>query len=687
MKHNSYDVFNKIKKPLMPNIKQTIVICALTLLSINSFALEWSPRLESAKQGEFREPMETFRIHINANVPVKILQSLSLELDNIDVTAMVSRKGEYAYFTPAQPLEWGAHVLRLVEYAEDGSILEKGYWQFEVRRSTVFQEVDYAADISLMATQRIADKNIGVPEQDGFTAQGSGAFQGRIADDDWEITGSLDLIYNSEQEQTTHNQEMDLGEFLISGQHQSNQINIGHHSLAQNSLVLEGFHRRGISASMGFDSINSAAAGFVLRSEEVIGFKQGLGVSDSNNTVNGVVWESQPVSDNPEQLYISATYLTGKSDKVGETVGVEQADQEGQAFSLLADSTLLDQQLRLRAEFASSSIDIITADITDTDIVNGKGDAMSFLASFNPQPISDDNQIYWNTGIEVSEVDSLFNSIANPNLPNDKTLNRIFLNLDWSGISTQLSSAKETDNVDEDASKPQIETRVNQLLLNYSLTEEPDENSLFYRIGTPSFSIQWSDTAQDQKKAATVITEDLDITNNMMMFAANFSKETWSWGWAYSEGEQIDNITPANNSISWTRDLNANIQINENLVITPAIQSQSTDTVFDNSSTDTNLYDIGFQLLVTDTITGQLNVNQSITDSDSAGNPQDTTISTASFQFSWNWIEAKNTQPGFDITLSGTYQDTQDSIAPGNNLETYQMFISLVMSLPLSSAE
>jgi len=674
----------------MKKTTHILATLAFTLMPLTSFALEWSPQLNKAKQGEYREPMEEFSINIPGSVPIEILQTLALELDNIDVTAMVSREGTYAKFTPAQPLEWGKHILRLVEYADDGSISEKGFWEFEVRRSSMFREADYAADINLVASQRVADKNLvptGTEEPNGFTGQGGAVFQARVADEDWEVTGSMDLIYNSEKNQTSNNRELDLGEYLITGKRNSTQINIGQHSLTQSSLVMEGFYRRGVSASTSFEKINSAASGFVLRSEELIGFRQGLGVSDSNNTVNGIIWESQPFTDNPEQLYVSATYLSGKSNKIGAAIGAEQAKQNGNAFSLVADSTLLDQQLRLRAEVASSTIDIITANTTDTDIINGKGDAIAFLASYNPQPASEESTLFWNTGIEFSEVDTLFNSIANPNLPNDKTLNRLFFNVDWAGISTQLSTAKETDNVDKDTTKPQIETLLNQLVLNYTLTEEPEKDSLFDTIGTPSLSVQWANTSQSQIRAATIVTEDLDIESDMLSLAANFSKDTWSWGWSYSESDQANKIDPTQDSVTWTRDMNANYQFSEEVVITPTIQSQSSDIAFDGSSTDTNLYNLGLQFIFSDTTSGQFNLNQSITESNSISSPQDTNIATASFQFTWNWIIAKNNKPGFDIALTGTYQDTQDNITPANDLETYQMFLSLVMSLPLSSAE
>ena len=165
-------------------------------------------------------------------------------------------------------------------------------------------------------------------------------------------------------------------------------------------------------------------------------------------------------------------------------------------WSIVADSTMLDRQLRFRAEMASSKTDIVTADIADIDLIDAKGDAIAFLATYTPQSISADTTFFWNTGLEFSEVDSLFNSIANPNLPNDKTLQRLFFNADWSGISAQLSAAKETDNVDNDETRPEIETKHNQLLLNYSLTELPQPSSFFDVVGLPSFSLQWGNTTQ-----------------------------------------------------------------------------------------------------------------------------------------------------------------------------------------------
>jgi hypothetical protein len=356
-----------------------VISTVLLITPLSVFALEWSPQLEPAKEEAFRQPTETFRIKIPDSISVETLQTLALELDNIDVTAMVTREANYAVFTPIQPITWGNHTLRLVEYAEDGSIFEKGFWTFEVRTQSGIRETDFSANINLSANSRIADNNIGIPEPDKFTSQGSASLQGKIAGQEWNVSGNMDLIYDSQQ--TGNNRELDLGEYLITAQNRSTQLYLGHHSLSQTSLAMQNFHRRGASASKGFASINSSVTGFILRTEQISGFTHGLGISDSDNAVYGLLLENQPISSSPELLYLSATYLSGKSNKVGASVGAAQADQNGETWSLVADSTLLEQQLRVRAEFASSTTDIITADTTDTDLINAQGDAIAFLAT------------------------------------------------------------------------------------------------------------------------------------------------------------------------------------------------------------------------------------------------------------------------------------------------------------------
>lgn len=670
----------------------------LTLLTAAAMPVhaDWAPQLQGPAQGEFRDPMEAFRILIPSSVPLDVLKTLALELDSIDVTAMVSRDGEYASFAPIQPLEWGLHTLRLVEYADDGSIIERGYWTFEVRRSSAFREIDYAADINLTASQRVADKFDLLPgeeEPNGFTGQGSAAFQGRVADDDWEATGRMDLIYNSEKALTSNGDSLDMGEYLFTASVPEQQLsgNLGHHSLSQNSLIMEGFHRRGISGGVGISSLNSSVSGFAMRAEQVAGFQQGLGLSDPHNRVDGVIWESQPISSDPQKLYVAATYLSGESDQIGESTGAEASDQSGDAWSLVADSTILGQQLRVRGEVAGTTIDRVTADPGDVDLLNESADAYALSATWTPQQMDADSRFFWNAGLETSQIGTYFISLANPNLPSDKKLERVFFNADWNGVSAQLSTAKETDNVDDLADRPRIETLLNQLALNYSLAETPPPGSLFDTLGVPSVTLQYSDTSQKQIKAVLdsfgfPIYEDFHLVGDVQAIATGFNKATWSWGWMFSRSQQESKIDPSQRQITYSRDLNANIQLGQKVVIQPALQSQTTQTAFDAGTSDTDIISLGTQFLFTDTVNGQLYLNQASTSSNQAG-ISDTDTNTVSMQFTWNWILPKNKKPGFDVMLTGSYQDVAYADPAATDSKTYQVFLSLVMKLPISSAE
>lgn len=643
------------------------------------------PQLIGAANTEFHEPLGRIQIQIPSNVPQETLKTLAFELDNIDISEMMVMQGSFLFFTPVQPLSWGKHVLRLVEYAEDGSIFERGFWEIQVRESTIFQKIDHSVEGNLLVSQRLFDKNIGVPKPRALSARGSVTLNSRASNEDWIITGNTDLIANSERSQTMHDRALDIGEYLVTARSETSQLNLGHHSIGQNNLLLDSFYRRGFSASTGIDAANSTATAFVMRSEEVIGVEDGLGLSDPGNLISGASWESQLQLEDSEQLYLSATYLSGNRNKFSESVGATQSDQKGDAWSLVADTTLNSQQLRLRFEYAESVNDIITADLNDVDIIDGEGKAHSFLATYSPLAESENQTFFWNTGIESREVSTLFSSIANSNLPSDKSLIRLFFNANWSEVSAQFLSANETDNVDRDNNRAQFETDLKQLALTYSAMEKPAQGSLFDTLGRPTFSLQRSEIDQGRIKDALVPTEDLQIATDTSALSANFIKEKWNWGWSYSRSNEENKINPAVNTTTLVHDLNASARINSQLELESAAQFLNTRFAADGSNADTVFFGLGINYAFSKSVSGQFNLSQSSTNSESIFNLQDSEEVTTDFQVAWNWILAKNNKPGFDVSLSGIYQDTQDHLVTGNNLETYQVFINLIMTLPQNS--
>lgn len=660
--------------------KVVLSIIAISIIPTTSFALDWPPQLIQIEDSYFRTPQDVIQIELPEGVTDNIYKTLAFELDDIDITAMVIRTGTTSYYKPVQPLRWGKHVFRLVAHEDDGSILEKGYWVFEVRDSAVFQAIDYSLDSNLTVSQRIADKNIGVPEPVSLSSQGTAVLLENMSNEDWDLNGNVNLIYNNESEKTHSYKELDIEEHLITSRNDTAQLSPDHHNIEQNNLVIDNFYRRYLSDSMRIDSVNSTATGFVMRTEEVTGTKKGFGISDPDNAVTGISWENQPFANKPETLYFSGTYLSAKNNSVTESVGAIQTSQKGETWGLVADSTLNNQQLRLRAEYAESVSDVITDNVNDD-----KGTATSFLVTYRPQMKDARSSFFWDTGVEHSEVSTLFSSLANPKLPGDKNLNRIFLNTNWTNVNAQLLTAKETNNVDDDYAKPQIETLLYQAILNYSPIASPERGSIFYIFGRPSFSLKFNKTEKDQIKQALLSTTDLKVNTGTSAFSAAFSKEKWNWSWLTSRSEQEDKVNSLNSSTTWLHSLNAKIKANNRFDIKPNIVSQKTNFTTDDSNADNMLLSLNLDYLFANDLKGQLYLKHSSTNSDSSVIMQDVELATVGYDVAWNWVSAKNNRPGLDVIFRGIYQDKKDTFVASNNLDSYEISIGITMILPSST--
>ncbi len=658
------------------------------MLLCRPVSADWFPELEQANT--YFTPTQGFRIYLPPEMPNEVLPTLVLELDNIDVTAMVSYQGNYAVFTPVTPLQYGKHVLRLVEYADDGGINEKAYWEIDVRQSSLFRELDYAADMNLTGSYRVADNSetlAGAAEPDAFNAQGGVALQARMADDGWEINGQMELQYNSDASLSATGDAVEMASFLLTGDAGGSQLRLGHHTITQSSLILDGLNRRGVSVSTGLSSLNSAATGFIMRANEIVGFRNGLGVSDENNRISGFIWESQPITSDPQSLYLSLSLVNGKKDLNSVNTFEQTSAEESAAWALVADSTLLDQQLRLRGEFAGANVYIITADPGDEDIVNEDGGAVALSLNWNPL-VEGDSQFYWNTGVEYRRVDTFFFSMGNPGLPPDKQLMRLYFNADWNGVSSQLSTARETDNVDGLDDRPTIETTLSQLAVNYAFNEAPEPGGWIDWLGIPSLG--WVFAVSDQQQIEAASTggfEDLDITTTQQSFNASFTKDTWNWGLVLSDASQENAIDSTQNQQTRSLGLNASFQLDERLVLSPSVQRDVTQIDADNSESTSLLFNLGGQFYVTDTLSGNITLNQFNSESDSLSAPQDSVTRSMTMEFLWSWIEASNARPGFDWSLSASWQDVDDRLDDANDTSNYQILLNLVMRLPVSSVE
>ena len=154
----------------------------LLFCSMPAAAQDWVPELQPPASGSFYAADEAIVLVIPDEVAAGAAVELAVELDEFDVTALLQVEGGRLLLEPPEPLATGMHQLRLVEYGSDGSIIERGAWNFEVRDGEALQELSASANTSVDLLYRFAGNDL-IDPPDNFTAQGAGDARARIADE------------------------------------------------------------------------------------------------------------------------------------------------------------------------------------------------------------------------------------------------------------------------------------------------------------------------------------------------------------------------------------------------------------------------------------------------------------------------------------------------------------------------
>ncbi|HEC20712.1 MAG TPA: hypothetical protein ENI97_15470 [Gammaproteobacteria bacterium] len=634
---------------------------------------DWQPTLAAAKHAGYREADEAFRIHVPPEVSVEELQTLALELDAIDVTAMVQRDGEFAVYTPVTPLSPGKHTLRVVEYANDGSILELAFWTFDVRQSEMFREYALAADSQLTASYRLAEHSFSEPKPGRLQGQGSSQMGFSANNGRWQTQGRFDLLYNSLTDSQTGARKLDAGEFLFSSGNEYAEARVGHQTVGGGSLVMDNFRRRGVALVGRMASINSQATGFSLSSEDVIGFRRGLGVGDSQRRVDGITIDSSPLKSRPQALFLSLTHLQAQgSDTSGLVAGYgDGGSSKGTAWSLSADSQLLDDRLRLRGELARSDYDFDTADSLGAE----SDTAYSLLAAFNDSTRSGMN---WNAGVEAREIGTFFKSLANQSLPSDKRLLRVFGGAQWSTVGMQASLEQQKDNVSDIKELPRIKTSLSMLSLNWAPTQTQPDGWL----GAPSLGINLSQQQQDQVYTPVgFLQPGADNTLTQWQISTSFSYAKGNWGVTLANNTFRDQTNLQDDTDTRSLYFDSSLILGERFSLSPSMRLDRTKDLDLQQTFSVVTYALQSTFILRpDKLDGALDIN--LNQNQASDDSIDTDMFTVSASLNWRLAMAHPNRPGWDLGFSAQYNDQTDKLMTVNSIDTYQAFVSLTAVLP-----
>jgi len=663
--------------------------CAGAIAFVHAIAFaqssSWKPEFVAPPTGA---AAQTSPLHIRvANIPADVPQRLAVELDGIDVSSLAALDGSDIVITPAQPIPFGRHTLRLVEYTPDGGIAERGRWSFELRESAAFREAHLQANVTLNASERVADHN---SASAAGPLQGNGAaqLQGSAENESWRASGTMSLVANSQTSQMpAQDRHIDVGQYLLSAQKGAVAASIGDHAaLGPDSLVMQGFARRGVSVKGVVGGV-AQVTGFSMSAAPAIGSRNFSGVQDSQNRINGMVATLFPVSGRPNELALSTTYVDGRSTNANGAgaAGVTQPSS-GHAASFVADAQLLDKLLRLRGEVASSSYDF---DGAGGPLEPKPGHAYSALVNYLPWHSKTvlGEPLRWNIGAQNERLSTYFQSPANPGSISDRDMGQLFTGLDWYGLNIQAAAAKEHDNVDDLALLPRTESTQHSIALGYTPLQTPDAAGGLPPIpwyGQPSLSASYtslSKTLTSKPDALPLPLGPLHETTNLLL-GAQFQHETWSWGVSHSRLEDNDfaDLTP--DTLTTSDQLQGALQLTK-LNVEASVQHDLTDDLSNGTRTQAVAGNASLAYPLTDQLSSNLaySVQHAWSDAPAA----DEIISDTTLGLNWLVVPADGQHPGLSVGMDGSYHTCKDKLAGPASLNTgcvdsYQAFLRMSVS-------
>lgn len=645
--------------------------------------------LQSPRVSGYYTPTDTLNIalpkeaNLNAAWP-----SLSLELDGIDVTALATLENGQLQYTPAQRLAYGEHSLRLVQYKQDGSVNEWGYWQFDVRQSAAIRQASAQSQVDVSLNQNVANHSSPVSPipVDNFSAQGSGQFyasvEGGDATDGWALDGNANLALADDASQSLTGRQVDIPTFTVTAKQGRYSVTAGDQALLQAGLLSSGYQARGVSSTVALGALDSAVTVFSVAANHRIGIDGGLGISDGDNRLTGARWQYQPWQTQNADVYLAASYISGKSSQAdfgSVDYYAQPSVNEGSAWNLVFDSQFMQQQLRVRLEGANTEYDF-------DGINNGyeavKDDAWSALVLFQPAPPQ--SKVDLTLGVEAQRIGSYYYSLANGQLPADKKFQRVFLNgaTDSTKGSWYWESAYTTESNNLSKNAAFAITDMSQWALSGGYNQYEPATALAW-LGLPSYNIAMRGVRlTDDYTPIGYIANNL--TTESINASAAFAHPTWNWSLGVNEDKLHDYSGWQPNTRTRALQANAAKQFGDKYYLAIGWQLQQTRFITEQVNTRRQLYSLDANAdfipqVLSANISVGVNQTRAMDDPYYALRDQSTY---ASANIMWQVKQAKNNSAGLNLSFSVSHNEYKDQLYAFNNSEGYQAFIKLSTSLP-----
>jgi hypothetical protein len=647
------------------------------LVSIASLGILFLPMSYAVEQIQRGDPLKiALSIENQANQ-----QDLLFELDNMDVTRLVSFEKTLAWIHPAALLNQGDHYVKVYRFINDELQLLKQY-DFKVttvqtstsqNRSPQTKDTEASIDknikksaisidnsVNASMTLLTSDHDIGTDQR--WTLDGSSSINGAWQGDDWALDAQTNLFFDKNN--SANNQPfVNLDDYLFKLKKGQMLSQIGHHQAQESSLILQNFNRRGASINWASKSKDKSFTGFTFNSSRISGFRYGLGISNEDRRVIGGVLTLKPFEDY-QQTEFAVTWLTGKNKQ-----DYMMLDEQGSAWAVALKSQHLDERLILKTELAHSAFN---------DGMNGMGmdpskpkkdKAYRTSMEYKAIQIEEKNNNHsLSFSFDNRYVGTSFYSLANLGIGADLRSHRLATEYKRNSLSLHASIEKQRNNVSDDP----MQTTVDSLQLETSIDFSPKNTQAMMTKfwGVPHFSLRLS-SAQENSIYLPMGATAMDKQLQSAVLSADFSHKAWDWNARFSYDKLKEETGHVETTHSQSLDISINRQLSDSSQV--SLQWQT------NKQRALGLSDQTERLLIfsgsTQLLPKKLSANGSLTlvHRDQGWESIDVRASTLEFGLNYNPQSRENKKFKQSLWLKGQYHQQDDKLNAMENRQSYQL--------------
>lgn len=635
-----------------------IEICLFIFLIFNSAAMaEEKDMSEETTQGQnvqMISPQNNGMIYEKKpaieciiNVPF-VEESLYVEFDMTDISALVKVKGDMLRFNPIQVIQPGNHQLVVVFTTLNGEeVMEQ--FQFASRHSKLFEtaystnrvdggytriikKYQDAKDIELSTWE--ANANLGTMN---LLSQGPWAFSfeanGRYYDQENPIEEPLEDTF-------------ELVNFLFTGRYEKNnymvETSVGDIDVDESRNTVSYLSRRGGKLVAEYGAVG--LSGFVVRSDTIYGSDGDYGLElDSDDHILGV---SSDLDLFNKKANIKAIYVTGGTQLDDESFGQwdDIGGTKGNVKGIVLATDFFEQKFATTFEFDRSNYDSDTS-----DSINPKSDKAYFLKAEGMLGKFSYSAEYEYTGLEYQTP---INSIRS-----DWEGYTLTSNLAFEKHSFGASYSKHNDDVEHDS----IDGRTDST--KYGLTYELN---IFASV---PMTFAWT---RDLDKNQIV---DLDTYTDTYSSSVNYMKDVFSITFIPSYSKTNDKSVDDQDSSNISLDLSGSYFYKERFSLQPLIGFQRYNDYSTNVYTDIDTYGLTFNVAIVENLC--LNNTGSISYTTASDDSIDSDIYFNELQFTYEYPDRLWGIFSPSASICTSYEKTKDRIM---GTETEETIVKITLS-------